>query len=153
MGISKLRRFWSFATFAGLLGGTLGSVPAPVVAQGSDYRAAGTVPAAWKEFATQLQRRFEQRLAADDDAVRRFQDEMAKRGEGGASAMSLIVRTWILPNGKIGRIEVDGPDRDIAVDLSALLTGGDVGMPPADMRQPLHLRLSLHPKEASRQGE
>lgn len=151
MGIAKLRRFWSFATFAGLLGGALGSAPAPVIAQGSDYRAAGAVPAAWQEFAKQLQRRFEQRLAADDDAVRRFQDEMAKRGEGDASATSLTVRTWILPSGKIERIEVDGPDRDIAANLSTLLVNGDVGSPPADMLQPLHLRLSLHPKEAPQQ--
>jgi hypothetical protein len=148
---SGLLRWLGAAT--GLLGAGLGTGAAPVTAQQSDYRAAATAPAAWQQFSKQLQDRFQQRLAADDAGTRRFQDDMTKRaGAAKATPASVIARTWILPDGKIERIEFDGLDSAVAVNLRALLSRGDVGMPPSDMLPPVLLRLSLRPNSQPGQG-
>jgi hypothetical protein len=148
---TRLLRWLGPAT--GLLGAGLGAGTATVTAQQSDYRAAAAAPAAWQQFAKQLQDRFQQRLAVDDEATRRFQDDMAKRaGAAQATPASVIARTWILPDGKIERIEFDGLDSAVAVNLRALLSRGDVGMPPSDMLPPVLLRLSLRPNSQPGQG-
>jgi hypothetical protein len=149
---TRLLRWLGTAT--GLLGAGLGTGTTSVVAQQSDYRAAAAAPAAWQQFAKQLQDRFQQRLAVDDERARRFQDDMTKRaGAAKATPASVIARTWILPEGKIERIEFDGLDPDVAIDLRALLTRGDVGAPPSDMLQPVLLRLSLRPNSQPGRGE
>ncbi|WP_426435369.1 hypothetical protein [Bradyrhizobium genosp. P] len=136
----------------GLLGAGLGNAT-PTAAQSSDYQPAAAAPAAWQAFARQLQDRFQQRLAADGDTARQFRDEMAKRGGSAkATPATLTIRTWILPSGKVERVEFDGLDQDIAVYLRAVLIRDDVGAPPPDMLQPLHLRLTLRPKEPERGG-
>ena len=108
-----------------------------------------TAPASWQAFAKQLQGRFEQRIAADDAAARKFQDYMTKR-DGGPNAppLTFVARTWILPDGEVERLEFDGlDDKGIAVNLLMLLARDNVGAPPPDMLQPLRLRLSLRPKD------
>jgi len=139
--------FGWLGTVTGLLGAGLGASTTSAVAQRSDYQSAAAAPAAWQAFARQLQDRFQQRLAADDDAVRQFYGQMEKRA-GGANATpaALTIRTWILPDGKVERLEFDGLDPDVVVNLRAILIRGDVGAPPSDMLQPLHLRLTLRPK-------
>jgi hypothetical protein len=132
----------------GIVVAGVGADPSPVPAQGVDYRAANAVSASWQEFTKQLQARFQERLAADDENVRRFQDSLAKRqADAGAASTTLTVRAWILPDGKIERIEVDGPKDDAAISLRVLLARGNVGAPPPDMLQPLHLRLRVQPKD------
>ncbi|MEN3380811.1 MAG: hypothetical protein V7608_855 [Hyphomicrobiales bacterium] len=128
---------------AGLLTAGLASDASSVVAQNGNYRSVREVPAAWQDFAKQLQARFEQRIAADDEKARHFQDYVARRGETSAAPLSFRLRTWILADGKVERVEFDGVDNDVAVALRALLINGEVGVPPPDMLQPLHLRLSL----------
>lgn len=117
-------------------------------AQEAGYRSAPAIPASWQTFAKQLQGRFEQRLAADDKDARSLQDYMAKRDAGpNAPPLAFVVRTWVLPDGKVERLEFDGlDDREIAVYLRTLLIRGNVGLPPPDMLQPLRLRLSIRPK-------
>lgn len=128
------------------------AVGAPsAAAEGGGYRAAGAVPAAWQEFARQLQGHFQERLSGDDEAARRIQDHMAKRAAAERAQPSLIVRAWISPIGGIERVESDGLDEVGAVTLRALLAGVEVGPPPADMLQPVHLRLSLRPDDQPRQ--
>jgi hypothetical protein len=142
-----------FGTATGLLGAGLGAGTTSVTAQQSDYRAAAAAPAAWQQFAKQLQDRLQQRLTVDDEGARRFQDDMAKRaGASTATPAGVIARTWILPDGKIERIEFDGLDSAVAVDLRALLSRGDVGVPPSDMLQPVLLRLSLRPNSQPGRG-
>jgi hypothetical protein len=123
----------------------------PTAAEGGGYRSAGAVPAAWQEFARQLQGQFQRRLASDDEAARRIQDHMAKRALGERALPPLIVRAWISPIGAIERVESDGLDDVGAVTLRALLAGVDVGPTPSDMLQPVHLRLSLRPDDQQRQ--
>jgi len=150
------RIFRSLGTVAGLFTAGLGAETSSAAAQNSDYRSATAAPSAWQEFAKQLQSRFQQRLAADDATARKFQDYLAKHAGGkGATPRTLVVRTWILPDGKMERVEFEGlDDAAVAVDLRAVLVGGDVGaQPPPDMLQPLRLRLSLRPNDEPRRGE
>jgi hypothetical protein len=151
--VARKRLFGWLGAATGLLAAGLAAETLSVVAQGSDYRSAATAPAAWQEFAKKLQNTFQQRLAADDDGARQFRDQMDKRAEeANAAPVTLIARTWILPDGNVERIEFDGLDQDVAVNLRALLAHGEVGVAPPDMLQPLHLRLSLRPKDQSGSG-
>ncbi len=144
------RLIWSLGAALGLIPAAAGTGSGSAIAQSIDYRSAAAAPAAWREFATQLQGRFQQRLAADDAGARKFQNFMAMR-TGNAAPRAFVVRTWVLPSGKVERIEFDGlDDDDVAVNLRALLVTVDGGKPPSDMLQPLHLRLSLQPKDQPR---
>jgi hypothetical protein len=137
----------SLGAMTGLI--AVGAGTSIAAAQDAGYRSAATAPASWQAFAKQLQGRFEQRLAADDADARKFQDYLAKRDAGpNAPPLTFVARTWILPDGKVERLEFDGlDDKEVAVNLRLLLTRDNVGAPPPDMLQPLRLRLSLRPKE------
>lgn len=143
--------FWSLGAATGLLAAGLGAGASSVAAaaQDSDFRSASKAPVSWQEFAKQLQDRFQQRLASADEQARNFQHYMAKRGKASSTtSLTLVVRAWVLPGGQVERLEFDGLNDDaVAVDLRALLARGDVGAPPPDMLQPLHLRLSLRPED------
>jgi hypothetical protein len=141
------RTFRSLGAVTGLFTIGFGVATSSVAAQEAGYRSAASVPLAWQAFATQLQRHFEQRLASDEKDARTFQDYMTKRETSDAKPPVLKIRAWILPNGKIDRLEFDGLGDDVPVNPYALLARDDVGVPPADMLQPLHLRLSLRPKD------
>jgi hypothetical protein len=138
----------------GLFSAGLGAATSSALAQRTDYQSAGAAPAAWQTFAKELQSRFQRRLAADDDAARQFQSQLEKRaGKAESTPVALTMRAWILPDGKVSRVEFDGLDPDVAVSLRALLSGSDVSAPPPDMLQPLHLRLSLRAKDPPPQGQ
>ena len=121
-------------------------------AQNADFRPAAAAPAAWQGFALELLSRFQQRLGSDDEAAQRLQEALATREK--RSAQTLVVRTWIAPSGMIERLEFDGIDEaDVAVNLRALLTSVVLSRPPADMLQPLHLRLSPRTGEPPRRDQ
>lgn len=143
------RIFYSAATAAGLLSGGIGAEASPVSAEENNYRSATTAPKTWQVFARQLQRRFEDLLAGDDERARRFQDYLTGRGnEAEARPPTFVLRAWVLSDGKVDRVEFEGiDDADAVLNLRALLIGDDVGTPPPEMLQPLHLRLSLRAKE------
>jgi hypothetical protein len=105
------------------------------------------VPASWQAFARLLQLRFQERLSSDNDNAVRLRDSMAKLGQAGAAAPTLIVRAWVLADGKVARVELEGTSNaDALHDLSAALMGDAIGTVPPDMPQPLRLRLSLGAK-------
>lgn len=161
VGNDKSRIVWwkrlvrSLGAATGLFAAGFGVGLPSAVAEDVGYRSATAAPVAWQEFARRLQSEFQQRLVADDEAGRQFQDYMAKRAaRAGATPLTPVVRAWVLPDGKVERIEVDDiGDAAAAVSLRALLAHGDVGAPPPDMLQPLHLRLSLRPKDLPRRAE
>lgn len=148
------RIFHSVAAMAGLIAAGAEAKASPVAATSGEYRSATTVPEAWKVFARQLQQRFEQQLAGDSDGARRIQDYLTRHGGGAdAPALRLVLRAWVLADGRVSRIEVDGmDDAGVRVELRALLMDGGVVAPPSAMLQPLHLRLSLRAKDRSREG-
>src|SRR5882757_2509342 len=119
-----------------------------VAARNGQFRAANTVPQNWRDFAKRLQARIEQRLASDDERARRFQDYVNSRGQGdGVPPLLLGLRIWVLADGQVVYVDFGGCDEiDAIADLRALLMEGNVGMPPPEMLQPLHLRLSLQAK-------
>ncbi|MDI4237258.1 hypothetical protein AAFX91_12705 [Bradyrhizobium sp. 31Argb] len=107
---------------------------------------AAQAPAAWQDFAKRLQLRLQERLASDSTPALRFHDAVARRASDvGAAPPSIVVRVWVMPDGKVQRIELEGLDNDASHDLSALLIGDGVGSTPLDMPQPLRMRLSLRP--------
>ncbi|WP_454629717.1 hypothetical protein [Bradyrhizobium cenepequi] len=108
---------------------------------------AAQVPPAWQDFAKRLQLRLQERLASESTPALRFHDAIARRAaDAGAASPSIVVRVWVMPDGKVQRIELEGLDDDASHDLSALLIGDGVGSTPLDMPQPLRMRLSLRPK-------
>ncbi|WP_456633149.1 hypothetical protein [Bradyrhizobium sp. USDA 10063] len=108
---------------------------------------AAQAPAAWQDFAKRLQLRLQERLASDSTPALRFHDAIARRvSDTGAAPPPIVVRVWVMPDGKVQRIELEGLDDDASHDLSALLIGDGVGSTPLDMPQPLRMRLSLRPK-------
>ncbi len=108
---------------------------------------AAPAPAAWQDFAKRLQLRLQERLASESTPALRFHDAVARRAsDARAASPSIVVRVWVMPDGKVQRIELEGLDDDASHDLSTLLIGDGVGSTPLDMPQPLRMRLSLRPK-------
>jgi hypothetical protein len=138
------RAFRSFGAVSGLFA-AVSAGTSVATAQDTAYRSASAAPVSWQEFAKLVQTRFQQRFAADDEGARKFRDYLTKRAaDGSATPLKPSVRVWVLPDGKLERLEFDGlDDDDVAVTLRAILMRGDIGAPPQDMLQPLHLRLSL----------
>jgi hypothetical protein len=153
------RMFRSAAASAGLLTAGVGAEASPLAVDNGNYRSATAAPETWQAFARQLQGQVEQRLAGDDARARRFQDYLTRRSQQSGAAsdaapLTVVLRTWVLADGQVHRVEFDGiDDADAIADLRALLIGGNIGAPPPEMLQPLHLRLSLRAKDAPRQGE
>jgi hypothetical protein len=145
----------STAALAGLLAGTVATEAAPAALDNDNYRPATAAPESWQVFSKQLRAHFERQLAGDDAKARHLQDYMASLQGSGNSGLNFVLRTWVGSDGKVDRVEFDGIDDPNAIDdLRALLVNGNVGAPPPEMLQPLHLRLSLRAKEQDpvRQG-
>lgn len=139
---------WSLGAAVGVW--SSGSTCAP--AQGVDYRSASAAPAEWQAFAAKVQHRFQDRLSADDAAAHAFQDYMAKRSADEA-ALTVIVRTWVLPDGRIERLEIDGIDDDGTIaNVRSLLADQVLDVPPPDMLQPLRLRFLLRSADSPQRG-
>jgi hypothetical protein len=146
------RLAYSIGTFAALFNGASVLAASSQSVEENGYRTAAAAPETWRAFAIRLQGHFQQRLAAADEDAQQFQDYLAKQGTAASpSPPVLIMRTWISPEGKVERIEFDGlDDPEVEVRLRTLFAG-DVGAPPADMLQPLRMRLSLRPEDQPRQ--
>lgn len=135
-----------FAAFAGCFGISLGAsglMPsATAVAQNTDYRSADRAPAVWREYARWVQNQFQDRLAADDNAVHEVKRMLSARTTGDRG-LAVVAKVWISAKGRIDRLELDGLDDDTSRRLRAVLTRDHLGPPPPDMLQPLRLKLAL----------
>jgi hypothetical protein len=122
----------------------------------ADYRPG--VRSSWVEFAGRLQQQFQRELAVDNESTARFYEAMARmlQNSGQVSdppASTLVIRTWVTASGKVERLELEGREGGEALhDLYAVLRGDGVGSAPADMPQPLRMRLSLKPRPEKRDG-
>jgi hypothetical protein len=147
------RRAQQLAALLGLVGAAMDLSEfgaSTAVAQSEVFRSAAGAPAAWLDFAMQLQRQFQDRLASDSKAAAKLAEAISRAG---AAPATVIVLAWISPDGRVERLVFDYLDGDAAAVLRAVLDTGDVGLPPPDMPQPLHLRLSLRPKPELGQGQ
>jgi hypothetical protein len=110
--------------------------------------AAAETPASWQDFAKRLQLQLQARLTSDDEPALSFHEAMSKLVQAsGMSSPAMVVRVWLMPDGKIERLELEGLKSDDALrELYAVLRDDSVGSPPADMPQPVRLRFSLVPK-------
>jgi hypothetical protein len=139
------------AVATGLAGAAPEAAAAPATVPQS-YLPAAAAPAAWQAFSQQLGIRFQEQLAADDMA-QALQEALAARAKtGNASANVLMVQAWILPSGQIERVEFERIDPLLTARLRVLLSRVNVGAPPPDMLQPVHVRLSLRPKDQPGEG-
>lgn len=117
-----------------------GAAPAPAAA----YHSADGAPAAWRDYALLVGRRVQDWLGQDSEQTRRLRMSLEARSQQNASTSTIVARLWILANGTVERVDSEGFDPADAEALRALLTRQEVGAPPpADMSQPLHLKLSL----------
>lgn len=132
------------AACLGLAGGTgLAAGTIPAVAEGRDYRASESAPAAWREFALKVQTRLRERLAVDDERTEQLHRRLEERASG-EKVQFIVTKVWMTPTGSIERLEFDDVDGEIAVTLRGILARQEIGSaPPPGMLQPLHLKLSL----------
>jgi hypothetical protein len=143
--------FGWIGAFTGLLGGgPRNAAPGSTDAPAGDYRPATSVPASWQSFARGLQSSFQERLASEDDLADKFREALAALP---TATEAVTLRAWILPSGQIDRLEFDQLDPLVAARLRVVLSQGDVGAPPADMLQPVRLRLLLRPSTPPLQPE
>src|ERR1700759_1540138 len=138
-----------------------GARAATTLAEGqADYRPG--VRSSWVEFAGRLQQQFQRELAVDNEGTARFYEAMTRMLQRSAQASdqasdpppsTLVIRTWVTASGKVERLELEGREGGEALhDLYAVLKGDGVGSGPADMPQPLRMRLSLKPRPEKGDG-
>jgi hypothetical protein len=145
MLIQCLRSLLALATPLIVAGGFVGSHAAIGQEIGHEYRASAAAPAEWRAYAQRLQGLFRDELS-DDDIIRSL---AATRDKAAAEKLptTFTVRAWITQDGKIARLEFSGLDETTTSAVRARLMRTDVGTsPPADMLQPIHLKLSLGDK-------
>jgi hypothetical protein len=146
-----LSRFAGGALAAAALLAILMSVPAvrPVSAEILEFRDPTKAPPSWVQFARLVRYRFEEWIAADDAIAARFRVYLkVHKGKSDGPPATLTVRVWVNPDGTIDRVSFpEFADAGATKDLRTILIRGNIGeAPPAEMLQPIHLRLSLNPK-------
>ena len=110
-------------------------------------------PATWVEYAGKLRAQAEAVLGADDKAARSFRDDVARSSAATASGAVngsdfLAINIWVGADGPVERATLIGlPNANMNAILTALLSRASAGPPPADMLQPVRLRLRLGAKQ------
>ena len=114
------------------------------------------VPRHWLDYAGAASQQFQAWLGdADDERVQRLHAWLQQRDTNDrlmGQAIPVVVQLWIAPDGTVHRLQFDSLGQAQAdEDLRALLLRR-LPAPPADMRQPLVLRLSLDPARPDETG-
>jgi hypothetical protein len=100
-----------------------------------------SAPAAWVQYAGEIEKSFENKLASDDEAAKRLQVYFASASRGD----SLIVGVWVTPDGQVNRVAF-APflDSQANADLAKLLQGVKMtSNPPKGILLPIRLTLHL----------
>jgi hypothetical protein len=117
------------------------------------------VPQTWIAYAQIVGEQFQRSLEAYDDTANElhaYLEDRMQHAPAGTIASTVTVRAWIGNDGAVTRVAFDSlGDAQADNDLRALLMAHAIGLsPPADMRQPLRVRLVLEAKpDAQPKGE
>jgi hypothetical protein len=126
-----LRRLLGAAMAWTTLGATVGAA------------AQGPVPQHWLAYAQQAGTELQRRLGEDSVPANQLHDWMERSASLPQRQDPVVVKLWIAANGRITRSEFTSlGDADADAALESLLQP-PLAQPPADMRQPLVLGLSL----------
>jgi hypothetical protein len=109
------------------------------------------VPQTWIAYAQIVGEQFQRSLEAYDDTsneLHAFLEDRMQHAPADTIPSTVTVRAWIGNDGAVTRVAFDSlGDAQADNDLRALLMAHAIGMsPPADMRQPLRVRLVLEAK-------
>lgn len=146
VGYSAVQRWlrWTAKCLGITVGAGMALTSLPAASQSVDYRASQNAPATWREFAIKVQARLQERLATEDDSVRRLHRELEDRAAAASETQFIVLKAWVSSAGHVERLEFDGFDDDLSTMLRGILGWQEVGAaPPIDLLQPLHLKLSL----------
>lgn len=101
-------------------------------------------PAHWVDYAHAAGGALQSRLSdGAGELVTRLHERLSRQAQAGA-ARTVLVQLWISGHGNVERSQFDSfGDVQADADLRALLAARPLPAPPADMRQPLVLRLTL----------
>jgi hypothetical protein len=146
----RLNRFLFFvAVILASVVATLELQPTPVVpmppVERPIYPPARTVPTSWAQFAQLVQDQFKALLEANNSTAERFRLFLKNQANSGDfPSTALLVHVWVGADGKVKRVDFPALlDRQADADLHAILERGNIGRPPADMPQPLLVKLAL----------
>lgn len=105
------------------------------------------VPRHWLDYAGAASRQFQAWLGdADDQRVQRLHAWLQQRDTNDrlmGHPVPVVVQVWIAPDGVVHRLQFDSLGQAQADDDLRALLLRRLPTPPADMRQPLVLQLSL----------
>ncbi|MDQ7978498.1 YbaB/EbfC family DNA-binding protein [Paraburkholderia sp. SARCC-3016] len=109
------------------------------------------VPQAWISYALVVGEQFQRSLEAYDDTANElhaFLEDRMQHAPADTVPAMITVRAWIGNDGSVTRVAFDSlGDAQADDDLRAVLMAHAIGVsPPADMRQPLRVRLVLEAK-------
>jgi len=109
------------------------------------------VPQTWIAYAQIVGEQFQRSLEAYDDTANElhaFLEDRMQHAPADTIPSTVTVRAWIGNDGAVTRVAFDSlGDAQADNDLRALLMAHAIGVsPPADMRQPLRVRLVLEAK-------
>lgn len=107
-----------------------------------------SVPHAWLRYAQLVSTQFQTSLEADNDAskqLHQYLEERIANATADAPPPAIVVRAWIGESGAVSKLQFDSLGNDAAdAALRTLLIGHALPEPPpADMLQPLRVRLRL----------
>jgi hypothetical protein len=129
---------------AWVLAMTVGWAALPACAQSS----LSAVPQPWLNYARLTSQQFQASLEADDNAanqLHQFLEDRVMKPKGEEPAPAIVIRAWIATDGTVSRVEfrsLGNPAADAI--LRRLLTRHPISVPPpADMPQPLRVRLHI----------
>lgn len=143
-GMGRNHRFGSFGAMMTLACAGALSWSAPAAAQMLD------VPQSWIKYAQLVGRQFQGWLEHDDESTKqlhRYIDERVRNADAYALPPTIAIRAWIGANGAVTKVEFDSlGDENADASLRKLLTSHALPEPPpADMLQPLHVRVGVVP--------
>lgn len=107
-----------------------------------------SVPQAWLRYAQLVSTQFQTSLEADNDASKQLHQYLEERivnATADAPPPAIVVRAWIGESGAVSKLQFDslGNDAADAALRTLLIEHALPEPPPADMLQPLRVRLRL----------